>query len=460
MVNAVDQKRPLEMTWSTASLEAGEAEILEQAMAAVIFARLQSEGLIDAKATLDSPIDPEAYFGPSYNDRLLELVGDADGDQQLDIDVYQLMVADLIRGPARPDTVEAALANDHFPGFSQQFLRHQGSLSPVSRRDERSQAVVASAQGMMLRDQTAVKNAEFVETIPGHLATAKDEAIGRAELQTRRGHGREARELLLETGDALLAAGKTAEAKEIYAELRRPEHADAKINGVRDLFDDYRTRGKEFPRGMVRSLETNGSEVKVAPYSHDTTFGAIASRRIAQLETREKLSSLLGREADPFKAADAREYFAKFEKSHSTAEVKQELANYLASFYVHAGEGAAWSKGVAEDNRAGKLDELFADLPVDEAGRKIIDCEGFAAINESVFKDSSKFDMYYVQVPGHVVAAVIDKKKEEMFVVSNQRVIDTPIDPTGAAIKKAAGAAPGEPMGIDRSFEKAYAAIR
>lgn len=395
MVNAVELKRPLEMTWSTASLEAGEVELLEQSMAEAIFSRLKQRGLIEPRATLDSKVDGSVFFGDSYRDVLGGLIGDADGDQHLDIDVYELMVSDVLKSGARVDTVEAALANEYF------------------------------SDGMLLRDRNGA-----------------------------------ARESLLESADSMAAAGKTGEAKELYRQLQQPKYAEVQVNGVRDLIADYLERGKAYPRGMVRTIDADGSELKIAPYSHDTTFGAIAARRIAQLEQRERMTAALGREVDPFKAEDARAYFGEYEKRHSTAELKSELGNYLASFYVHAGEGADWSASVAEDDRAKKLDQLFANVPLDEAGRKIIDCEGFAAIAESIFGASEKFDMYYVQRPGHVVAAVVAKDKSEMFVVNNQRVLDVPMDPTGEALRKAAGAAKDDPFAADKSFSRSFRAIR
>lgn len=417
---AIGKERLLEMTWNTG----GEEEVAaaqESAMASAIFERLQARGMIDPQATLHTELTSGDLEGKTYAEALQELIGDRDLDQHLDLDVYALVYSGVTLPSALPDKIETAVANQFHPGLNHTFLMKQGLYSDFGL-NERGEANAALTRGLYLEDSLAQRNAALIGKLGaqienGHGDRAAGEVLARAQLETHLGRDGEARKLLLGAGDQFLAAGDDKNAKRIFEELTREPHAAAKLNAVQHHVDPLLAAGDTFGDKNTVVFENAHGKVSIFPASHETAFGVVAERRLTQLAFKDKMSAALGRAADPRSSADAKQYFDQFSKKASTEEVQKELGSYLSSFYAHSGEGASWTK-IPEDGRSKELDTLFADQPLDASGRKLIDCEGFAYLAGGLL-DEKRFDVRYLQRPGHIIAGVIDKKTDQLFTVNN-----------------------------------------
>jgi hypothetical protein len=82
-----------------------------------------------------------------------------------------------------------------------------------------------------------------------------------------------------------------------------------------------------------------------------------------------------------------------------------------------------WSAAVPLDARPARVDELIAGQPSDAAGRRLIDCECYAYLADRVFS-SGRFEVLYVQRPGHVTAMVTDRTTQAILGVDNDDVSD------------------------------------
>src|SRR5262249_13604295 len=54
-----------------------------------------------------------------------------------------------------------------------------------------------------------------------------------------------------------------------------------------------------------------------------------------------------------------------------------------------------------------------------------VDCEGFAYLAGGLL-DQKRFDVSYLQRPGHIIAAVVDRESRDVFTVNNQTVKEVP----------------------------------
>lgn len=400
---------------------------LRHAMAAVIFERLQSAEILDKSTTMDSKVPGGDLAGETYGDALNSLIADHDVNGRLDLDVYALQFSGIIPQGVKEDSVEKAIANQFHSGLETKFFARQRSNSEFGLHH--AQELGELSKGMNLTDTTRAKNDLFLEKVTDRLANGEGdrvggEALGKAQIQTRHGREREAERLLLGTADRLLESGDSKNAKALYAELAREPHQNAALNAAQEYVDDYSAKGEKIPAGYGPSLATDHAKLTLDPGSHATTYGAVADHRLKQIDFQEKMNASLGRGTDPLAQADAREYFAHFAKDHSTAEVRDELGAYLNAFYKHTGSGVSW-EGIAEDDRSSKLDELFSGLPRDGAGRKLVDCEGFAYLTGGLL-DRRRFDVNFVQRPGHIITAVVDRQSRDVFTVNNQTVKEVP----------------------------------
>ena len=108
--------------------------------------------------------------------------------------------------------------------------------------------------------------------------------------------------------------------------------------------------------------------------------------------------------------------------------MKGELSQYSTNFYVHSGGGVKWGAG---KDLANNLDPAFKDQPSLKDGRKIIDCEGYAAMTEKMLggiqdpaTKKPMFELEHVKSPDHTMVGVFraGDPSHSGFTVNNNEV--------------------------------------
>ena len=210
-------------------------------------------------------------------------------------------------------------------------------------------------------------------------------------------------------GQKALKEGRYADAKKAFEELKKqPTHPMDQA----DHLSDEVTKG--------------GNTTRVKKSGFQETTVTAADRGLAQAAQLERMEKTLGRKVDPHNVEDAKAYFQKFSQGKNTDEVRKEFDSYLKNFYAHSGNGVDWNAAVPEKDRPARFGELLANQPTDKSGRKLVDCEGYCYLTGAILggvkgaDGKPRFDVRYVQQPGHIIAAVRDRApKGQSFTVNN-----------------------------------------
>lgn len=155
--------------------------------------------------------------------------------------------------------------------------------------------------------------------------------------------------------------------------------------------------------------------------------------RQTQKDFTTKMSGITGTDVpNPPSAKAAQAYFQGMaDRGASPQQIKKEYGEYLKTFYRHPG-GVDWNPKLDPKN----IDSSFKQQPIAKDGKRLIDCEGFSALTESVLGGIKKngqpmFDIYHAGSKEHVVAGVFphggDLKKG--FIVDNESVKDISLNP-------------------------------
>ena len=413
---------------------------LEVAMAAVVFRDLQTAGLIPSEAKLASvpPTNPSGAAGDTYESRLVALIRDEDGNGRLDLDLSQLKSAGILSSDATEVELIAKLSSAPRPALSDDFLEKQDSASKLwgsAAGVRRGQEVQRLSRQLVLTSPTDRAVEDFVQSGAARAATpagaqkVSEEALLRAEVFTRRGDQRHAQDLLARTGEKLLGAGRNDEARPLFQALQAPPYADAPINLVEAQRQDELRRVDGYdPAKNVIPISAGGNETTLKEADFKSTYGELATRRLAQADLSERMSQTLGRPVDPHRFDDARDYFAVWSQGRPTAEVAAEYERYLKANFVHSGDGVTWDPSMPIDQRSDRVDALIAPQPVDASGRKIVDCEAYQAATAHIFagivdaEGAPRFEVLQAGKVAHVTAGVFEKAGGGGFIVSNDVV--------------------------------------
>lgn len=431
-ITGTSSKR-LELVRSTSfKSEADGGKTLEVAMAVTVFKKLQDAGHIDSKAKLADQIAKTATSGAkTYEARLVELIKDTNGNGQLEIDLDALATSGLLTGTHSASSLADVLEGRTVAGtVSDAFIAKQKSDSELT--GARGAQVQALSNGMVLNnevDSAALASLKArASSDPG--AVAK-EAVAAAQLLTTKGKSGAARTVLESAALALQQAGKFAESRTLFTVLTKEPHAAVPRNLVEDEVGliSSRTRGKFDERTDAMPVTTPaGNKLSIDTRKFHSTVGEAAQLRLDQLALQERMTTTLGRPVDLKSIADASAYFQTFARGRDATAVSKEFGAYLKANFKHSGDGAEWSAKIPQDERAGRLDELLKGQFADDAGRSVIDCEGFAYLSDRLLggiknaDGSNRFVVEYATRPGHVITGVSEPGTDALFTVNNENV--------------------------------------
>jgi hypothetical protein len=169
------------------------------------------------------------------------------------------------------------------------------------------------------------------------------------------------------------------------------------------------------------SGETPGSNFQV---SLDRVFQH-AAERTAFTSRMEQTLQMSG--ANPNNLADVRAYMDQVSQQQGPDGVRRELNAFLTSFYTHGNSvnyhptGSDWTRNEPQ------VGDIQSRTMQDGASRKVIDCDGYAALARDVLGgiDGGRYDFQwgYTSGPGgaHMLGGVMDTRSGQGFVVDNNQ---------------------------------------
>lgn len=219
-------------------------------------------------------------------------------------------------------------------------------------------------------------------------------------------------ELALKEADRLMKAGQYDEARKV-------------LDSVKDQGTEKMNPWRHYQNESVHSEPGSSKEtIFKNPADLEETPSATVARKLAQIDQTEKMSKALGRPVDPTNVNDVKAYFDTISKpgkgadgkprpAASTAEIRQEFADYVKNFYQHTG-GLNWPDDVPAGDRANpaKLNELLNGAPPhprDVSGRAALDCEGHSYLAAAIFQGNPRFDVTFAGGGSHLSAVVFEK---------------------------------------------------
>lgn len=295
----------------------------------------------------------------------------------------------------------------------------------------RGRRIQTYSERMTLESNQDRSQQSFISEIPGRATSTTaahsvaQEAIAGAQLLNTRGDQNHAQTLLRETGGALMNAGRRDAAAEVFTELTRAPYADTSVNLLQRNIDSLRSRTGTFSEGGNILMTRGGTSSSVDTGDFRSTYGEMAQMRLNQIQVHDRMETTLGRTVDPNNMDDARAYLQSYSEGADTDAVRGEYQNYMEAFFVHSGQGVTWDETVSENDRPDQLTSLLATQPQDDAGRTLVDCEGFSYMTDTLLggitdeSGDNRFNVAYASRPGHVITAAFDRTSGEAFSVNN-----------------------------------------
>lgn len=427
------------------------AEDMEVAMAATIFRDLQKAGYIpeDAEMADSPPCKSDSVEGSSYEAILVELIGDKDRDGKFDIDLDELVDSGIVHAPNACITGNTLVAEleGHRDALSDGFLRAQDSASDLSQCDifcigedlitDKGERVQEFSENMLFTSNIE-HEIEGVSSRLGYMTGSEvaTQTVLRAQVLREKGDASSSRRLLAGTMDQLIVAGEYDAAETIAKELQSAALKDEEVSTVVDHQHSWVSR-----LGNIGNFE-GGNTTYTKPHKHMSTLGEVGADRVAQIDMARTMAAAVslpeGETFNPWNSDHATAYFqTRVDAGASTEALGNEFHAYLETFYNHSGKGVTWDKSMALDDRAANVDELMSHQINDLAGRKIVDCEGYAYLNEKIIgglKDEDgeqMFDIRYMSTTNHVIGGAFEKNGDGGFSVNNDTVTHLPASEGG-----------------------------
>ena len=236
------------------------------------------------------------------------------------------------------------------------------------------------------------------------------------------------------TGTYIGALNSTREGGELKQDAaQRGAKKKANLPAIHQYREDGLHRSEKHPDpidGTTKGMQTGKNYTKLIDGNAPTSEAEAKKSRQAQTDYTTKMSGVTGLDlTNPPSVKAARTYFKTLAANGASQKhIQKEFQDYQKTFYKHAG-GVNWNgtaeKGGKLDPK--KLDESFKDQPIAVDGKRLIDCEGYAAMTENILGDLKQkngkkmFDIKHGQSPEHVVTGVFPHGGDprDGFVVDN-----------------------------------------
>ncbi len=212
--------------------------------------------------------------------------------------------------------------------------------------------------------------------------------------------------------------GKLDQACVLYRAMQKAPFAELERNALHTRFSNLKAGDATYDANRHVLSDRGVNKTSIVERGFKLSQAGFAEMKLLQLDQRQRMEDVLGRKVDLRDLDAAREYFSRV-APQGPEHVSRELGLYLRAAYVHSGEGVEWTSAVPMDERPAKLGSLLDAQPRDEAGRTLVDCEGFAMLTDRLL-DGAQFDVSYATRPGHVIAVVRERGEgDALFFVDN-----------------------------------------
>jgi hypothetical protein len=138
-----------------------------------------------------------------------------------------------------------------------------------------------------------------------------------------------------------------------------------------------------------------------------------------------RMKETLGPGFDPQNLEDVKTYMDVMSKKYGVEGVRTEMNNYLTNFYTHGHSVNYNPTGTNWATFEPRIDDIQNKTLQDGAGRKVIDCDGFAAVAKHLTSgiDGGRYDFQWGYTSGkdgaHVLGGVVDTRTGMGFVIDN-----------------------------------------
>ncbi|MFO0728426.1 MAG: hypothetical protein U1E65_31915 [Myxococcota bacterium] len=202
----------------------------DDAIALASFRDLQAAGMIPASARFTDA----APSGATYADTLRAAVGDANRNGKSDLDLEAIRSSGILGGDPGTNDLSRALSGPRAPINDQFLAAKDPSAVTLPYFMSCSGAPTVNARGLAMERASA--KLSLASDLPGRAQESPEaaravasEAIAGAQFYDNTGSPREARDLLVRSGEALLDAGRLEEARAVYGELNTPARGRAAL---------------------------------------------------------------------------------------------------------------------------------------------------------------------------------------------------------------------------------------
>jgi hypothetical protein len=183
--------------------------------------------------------------------------------------------------------------------------------------------------------------------------------------------------------------------------------------------------GKDENGNDVRTFQTGPNLTKVIGDSAVSDADATASRK-TQDDFCAKMSARTGFDvSNPPSVGQAKAYFQKLaDGGASPDQIRQEYGSYTKAFFKNPG-GVDWKPQI--DPKSPDFNDRINQQPIAKDGKRLIDCEGFAAMGENILGGLKKngqpmFDVKLAESSSHITAGFFPHGGDPRngFVVDNE----------------------------------------
>jgi hypothetical protein len=215
---------------------------------------------------------------------------------------------------------------------------------------------------------------------------------------------------------------------------RLPSMGSFGDNGLPQSLGAGNYLGRDDNGQSVTAYQTGGGNTTKVVGDLKISDADASQARDAQKDFCTKMSARIGLDvANPPSVAAAKRYFQTMaDGGASTSDIRREYDSYLKTFYRHPG-GVDWSPPL--DPKSSDFGDRIAAQPVAKDGRRLIDCEGFAALSENVLGGIRKngqpmFDVKLASTSSHITCGVFPHGGDPRngFVVDNANANPIPTD--------------------------------
>ncbi|TNE45283.1 MAG: hypothetical protein EP343_27090 [Deltaproteobacteria bacterium] len=314
------------------------------------------------------------------------------------------------------------------PSTSQPRTIGEPSANRYETNNRAGQQLIAKAPGTPARN--SVQRTLVAPNVNGSQSTTTARPLSNAPLNQSQGVAQmsvdstaEANRIAQDLNGGNINGDQAVRQAEAHAQQLRANGASPE--SVQDFYQNLATQ----TAGCPERVNSNGGQCYQNGNVRGATPGSVFEtgvsdaflRRANQAGIEGRMTNALGRPVDPNNLQDVRAYMDHVAGQEGSSGVQRELNDYMTQFYTH-GHNVGYSNNWTNPPN---VDDIQNSTLRDGGGRKVIDCDGYAAIAREVTDgiQGGRYQTQYGYVSGgdgaHMLLGIEDTQTGQGFVVDN-----------------------------------------